>query len=65
MTPERIEHCTSVTAQLDHPAPHGWKWVTTSAEDACDYCRDGIDVGHDHPECCAAELRRVDDKPKY
>lgn len=65
MTTERIEHCTSRDAQLERPAPRGWKWVTTLSEDACDDCRNGVDVGHDHLDCCAAELRRVDDNPKY
>ena len=62
---ETIQHCTAHTAQTDHPAPLGWRWVTVLAEDACDDCRDGKDVGHDHLECCAATLRRVQNEPRY
>lgn len=62
MIPEKIEHCSAFTAQLEHPAPKGWEWVTTLAEDACDDCCNGIDVGHEHSECCAAELRRNNDE---
>ena len=58
---QRIEHCTAEQAQASHPAPAGYRWVTVLSDDACDYCRDGVYVGYDHLECCAAELRRSDD----
>lgn len=62
---ETIQHCTSHAAQMDCQAPLGWRWVTVLAEDACDDCRDGVTVGHDHIECCAATLQRVQTEVRY
>lgn len=61
----RYEHTTADVAEYQHPAPEGYRWVTTLAADACYYCRHGIDVGHDHMECCAAELQPIPTVPAY
>ena len=63
--PTAIDYCTSFTAEQEHPAPAGFRWVTTLSADACPACREGISVGHDHVECCRAELRKIDACPKY
>ncbi len=63
--PNTIDHCTSYTAEMEYPAPPGLRWTTVLAADACENCRDGRSCGHDHVECCRAELRRIDACPEY
>lgn len=49
---------SAAEAQAAEPAPPGYKWDRVSSEDACDFCKNCICVGSDHPECETVALVR-------